>query len=1006
MRIALALLLLAVACDDTPTETIPGDAAPDVDASTDAAPPADEGFPPDPDAGQPPPDAAPVDEENPTVSFVAPSDGAEVSGTVVVQLEADDDVGLAEVTLAIDGEDAPLSETLAYTWETAGLPAGPYLLEAVARDGAGRIAQASVVVELLVPCEGEVCPPEVRFVHPRDGVTLCGTVPVEVAVDGTTAVSVDGAPLAPSDDGRFPWDTTTVDDGAHTLRAVGTRDGLGAFVEIAVTVDNAGCGAAPEVALVAPDWANGPVEIHAETTADRVRWRVDGEETEVDEAAPFALLLPGDILEEGPHTVTARAVGAFGREAEAMATVQVDRTPPTVTLDAPEGPVDGEVELRAEADDDTVSVVFRLGEDEQVDDAAPWSATFDVGERASGAHEVVVEATDAAGNTGRAEGSLLVDRPPTVAFLAPDEGVTVTGPVEVRAEAADDLGVAAVELYAGGALVGALEEGRLAWTPAYVAGPVTLRLVARDDAGQEVSAERAVTVNHPMEVILNRCAGAECVPTEDGDEVSGAVRFEVEVRDDDGPPNLVVLLFDDDRHRFQGPPFALVVDTAQLPDGEHTVVASVAGISANLDVRRTITVNNCDRDHDGERAEGRCGGDDCDDDDPDVNPAAADDEADGTDQNCDGVDGPIPDMAIPDAGPVGPDPGTGLPAQNELGPVSRTVSLEIPADRAAAQAAGCTVIGANGGATLYSWLSQAGEPNLNAFVTPNENGNSQVVLLTRALGWPTYDEVTDLDTLDLWALSATRDQRRTLVLPASYEVPEDPDSRAKIEFRDVQVNEDGTFRTAPGTFELPFPISEGLVLTIRLDGAVLSGRLELDGPSFAIRDGQVNGYWTEAAIVDWIETMLVACELPEAPADICNGLQRSVGPRDPPEAALPTLKFFLGGFDVDWVNGAPQPCFGDCNSISACFLFEAAGAVAHGRSDVAPTRCEVSCDHLADCVVAEEVCAGRGELDWVESHAECMAVCDEALSDALDQADLCDAQVRLLTDAGSALCVE
>ena len=93
-----------------------------------------------------------VDNTAPTVTISAPAAGTTVAGTTTVSASASDGVGVAGVTLLVDG--APLGAedaTAPYTldWDTAPLAAGSHVVTAVARDAAGN-ASTSAAVTVVV----------------------------------------------------------------------------------------------------------------------------------------------------------------------------------------------------------------------------------------------------------------------------------------------------------------------------------------------------------------------------------------------------------------------------------------------------------------------------------------------------------------------------------------------------------------------------------------------------------------------------------------------------------------------------------------------------------------------------------------------------------------------------------------------------------------------------------------------------------------------------------------
>ena len=103
-------------------------------------------------------DAAPVaftvvlpDVTNPSVVLTSPASGATVSGSVLVQADASDDVGVAGVQFLRDGINIGAEDTVApyaVSWNTTTLVNGTYGITARARDAAGNVAAHSVDVSV------------------------------------------------------------------------------------------------------------------------------------------------------------------------------------------------------------------------------------------------------------------------------------------------------------------------------------------------------------------------------------------------------------------------------------------------------------------------------------------------------------------------------------------------------------------------------------------------------------------------------------------------------------------------------------------------------------------------------------------------------------------------------------------------------------------------------------------------------------------------------------------
>jgi hypothetical protein len=85
----------------------------------------------------------------PVVSFVAPSPGATVSGTVTLSATASDDIGVLGVQFYVDGAAIGAEDTTvpySVSWNTATVSNASHSLMARARDGAGNQASATLTV--------------------------------------------------------------------------------------------------------------------------------------------------------------------------------------------------------------------------------------------------------------------------------------------------------------------------------------------------------------------------------------------------------------------------------------------------------------------------------------------------------------------------------------------------------------------------------------------------------------------------------------------------------------------------------------------------------------------------------------------------------------------------------------------------------------------------------------------------------------------------------------------
>jgi YVTN family beta-propeller protein len=172
-----------------------------------------------------------------------------VSGTVSLSATASDNVGVTAVQFFVDNSTTALGtdSTSPYSasWNTTTVSNGVHTVKAVASDAAGNTTTSTVNVSVANP---DTAAPSVSLTGPVNGATVSGTVSLSATASdnvGVTAVQffVDNSTTALGTDSTSPysasWNSTTVNNGAHTLRAV-ARDAAGNTTTstIAVTVAN------------------------------------------------------------------------------------------------------------------------------------------------------------------------------------------------------------------------------------------------------------------------------------------------------------------------------------------------------------------------------------------------------------------------------------------------------------------------------------------------------------------------------------------------------------------------------------------------------------------------------------------------------------------------------------------------------------------------------------------------------------------------------------------------
>ncbi|BDG01344.1 Ig-like domain-containing protein [Anaeromyxobacter oryzae] len=421
------------------------------------------------------PDLAP-----PLVALASPADLAVVATPVQVRAAARDAGGVDCVTFLVD--DVPAAGACAPPYEAAvDLGAGQHRLTARATDRAGNAATsaaATVTADLWPPfvvitglAPGQAVEGVVQIdVGASDDVYVAG---VELRVDGVTVGSRTELPWS------FPWDTTSVTAGPHTLVAV-ARDAAGregASDPVEVVIDPP-----PIITLTSPadgEVLYGPATLAAEVSGGQpvlaVDFLVDGAVVASVAAPPFQASWAPSAL--GRYRVSACACESIQALTAATGPCSctpeieisfdvirpVDLGPPAVALTSPPAGalVSGTVALGASAMDDVgvTGVSFYVdGVLVGRDEAPPYEAAWDSTPFPGRTVLLRATATDAAGNVGASpeQAITVADAPPKVEIASPGPGAVLFKTAELTARAEDDLGVVRVDWYADGQLVGAV----------------------------------------------------------------------------------------------------------------------------------------------------------------------------------------------------------------------------------------------------------------------------------------------------------------------------------------------------------------------------------------------------------------------------------------------------------------------------------------------------------------------------------------------------------------------
>jgi hypothetical protein len=186
------------------------------------------------------------DTQAPTVSITSPAAGT-VAGTINVDANASDNVGVAGVQFLLDGTNLgaeDVASPYSISWNTTTIADGSHTLTARARDAAGNTATS---VSVVVTVKNDIQAPTVSITAPAAG-NVNGTINVTANANDNVGVAgvqflLNGANLGAEDVASpysVSWNTTTVTNGTYTLTAR-ARDASGnttTSAGVAVIVNN------------------------------------------------------------------------------------------------------------------------------------------------------------------------------------------------------------------------------------------------------------------------------------------------------------------------------------------------------------------------------------------------------------------------------------------------------------------------------------------------------------------------------------------------------------------------------------------------------------------------------------------------------------------------------------------------------------------------------------------------------------------------------------------------
>ncbi|UCC92695.1 MAG: hypothetical protein JSW25_08530, partial [Thermoplasmata archaeon] len=578
------------------------------------------------------------DGNDPTASIVSHAQDDEVSGTITIQVDADDTERLAMVKVALQSGstsyllDAYYNPATGYyeiNVDTTALADGTWSMAAVAWDEAGRYTITTPFTFVVDNTE-----PTLAIVSPTNGAYVFGDIVVQAnAADtgsgmdnGGVAISIDGGAwiVMTLNGGLYEYalDTTGLTDGSHTI-TVAAVDGAGNWVAraLSIVVDNT----EPSVAVVSPesmDYVEGTYTF-AISAVDNLGlatvWAtITGPSTSTDvtfgynaASGYYEWTVDTTAWEDGSYTIKPYATELTGRDYMTAATVTfyLDNNAPSLVVLAP---MDGEVILT-----DTYDVTVEAGDlvwglnpgdvqwrvdanpwEDMEAGATNWVASWFTTDYADGEHTLSFRATDAAGHVVTHSVRVTVDNTdPAVSLNTPSMGEFVDGVYTFSARATDSLGVASVVMAFGFSAPAPISSADATYNPStgyweltvdtatLPDGPASVVLTATDTSGRQsvtMTYEFAVDNNAPMlllmspspgEIVLDETLSVLVNATDEGFDLAvGDVEYNL-----DGTGWIAM-----ENLSGEATLWGLDIDTTTLADGEHSLAFKVTDAAGHV----------------------------------------------------------------------------------------------------------------------------------------------------------------------------------------------------------------------------------------------------------------------------------------------------------------------------------------------------------------------------------------------------------------------------------------
>jgi hypothetical protein len=357
----------------------------------------------------------------PVVDITAPTNGAVVYGTVVVQSTVTSTYPITSVDLKIDGVSQGAKTSAPYTWSvnTLILSNAQHTVLVTATDDIAQTGSMQIAVTV------SNTPPIVDLLTPISGTTVQGSLRVEAHVTSLAPVSyvnlrVDGVQqFNNTTSAPYVWfvDTLSLSNGQHTLRATaGSSTGLSGFMQVTVTVANI----APLVTFLSPInhatiQGMQTVEVSVSSSAPIVyaSLRVDGSQVANITSAPYQWDLNTTYFADGAHALNVTVGSNIGQRGYAEISVTLNNLA-SVAITSPTngGAYDGTINLAMtfNAPGGPGYILIKVGGNQVANlSSAPYQTSLNTASYPDGSLVINVTAVDAHGNRLYQEITISID---------------------------------------------------------------------------------------------------------------------------------------------------------------------------------------------------------------------------------------------------------------------------------------------------------------------------------------------------------------------------------------------------------------------------------------------------------------------------------------------------------------------------------------------------------------------------------------------------------------------